>query len=135
MNNRKFKVFLSYYKPYLLLFAADMVCALGAAAISLVYPLIVRYITNDILVNYEITEAVSIILKLALAMVGLALLELFCNYFISYQGHVMGAKMEYDMRNDIFNHFQKLSFNFYDNQKTGQLMSRITNDLFEITED
>ena len=134
MNDRKFKVFLSYYKPYLRLFAADMDCALGAAVISLVYPLIVRYITNDILVNYEITEAVSIILKLALAMVGLALLELFCNYFISYQGHVMGAKMEYDMRNDIFNHFQKLSFNFYDNQKTGQLMSRITNDLFEITE-
>ncbi len=134
MNNRKLKVFLSYYKPYLRLFAADMVCALGAAAISLVYPLIVRYITNDILVNYEITEAVSIIVKLAFAMVGLALLELFCNYFISYQGHIMGAKMEYDMRNDIFSHFQKLSFSFYDNQKTGQLMSRITNDLFEITE-
>lgn len=134
MNNRKFKKFLSYYKPYLRLFAADMVCALGAAAISLVYPLIVRYITNDILVNYEISEAVQIIAKLALLMIGLALLELFCNYFISYQGHVMGAKMEYDMRNDIFNHFQKLSFNFYDNQKTGQLMSRITNDLFEVTE-
>ena len=134
MNSRKLKKFLSYYKPYLRLFAADMVCALGAAAISLVYPLIVRYITNDILVNYEISEAVGIIAKLALAMVGLALLELFCNYFISYQGHVMGAKMEFDMRNDIFNHFQKLSFSFYDNQKTGQLMSRITNDLFEVTE-
>lgn len=134
MDKRKFKIFLSYYRPYLKLFAADMVCAFGAAGISLVYPLIVRYITNDILVNYEITEAVSIILKLALAMLGLALLEMFCNYFISYQGHVMGAKMEYDMRNDIFNHFQKLSFGFYDNQKTGQLMSRITNDLFEITE-
>jgi len=134
MDKRKFKKFLSYYRPYLKLFAADMVCAFGAAGISLVYPLIVRYITNDILINYEITEAVSIIIKLALVMVGFAILELFCNYFISYQGHVMGAKMEYDMRNDIFNHFQKLSFNFYDNQKTGQLMSRITNDLFEITE-
>ena len=134
MNSRKLKKFLSYYKPYLRLFAADMVCALGAAAISLVYPLIVRYITNDILINYEISEAVGIIVKLALVMVGLALLELFCNYFISYQGHIMGAKMEFDMRNDIFNHFQKLSFSFYDNQKTGQLMSRITNDLFEVTE-
>ena len=134
MNSRKLKKFLSYYKPYLRLFTADMVCALGAAAISLIYPLIVRYITNDILVNYEISEAVGIIVKLALIMAGLALLELFCNYFISYQGHVMGAKMEFDMRNDIFNHFQKLSFSFYDNQKTGQLMSRITNDLFEVTE-
>lgn len=132
--NRKLKKFFSYYKPYKGLFFADMACALGAAAISLVYPLIVRYITNDILINYEISEAIRIILLLALAMLGLALLELFCNFFISYQGHVMGAKMEYDMRNDIFEHFQKLSFNFYDNQKTGQLMSRVTNDLFEITE-
>lgn len=132
--DRKLKKFFSYYRPYLGLFAADMVCALGAAAISLVYPLIVRYITNDILINYEISEAMHIILKLALAMLGLAGLEMFCNFFISYQGHVMGAKMEYDMRNDIFEHFQKLSFRFYDNQKTGQLMSRITNDLFEITE-
>ncbi len=132
--SRKLKKFFSYYKPYKGLFFADMVCALGAAAISLVYPLIVRYITNDILINYEISEAVRIILLLTLVMLGLALLELFCNFFISYQGHVMGAKMEYDMRNDIFEHFQKLSFNFYDNQKTGQLMSRVTNDLFEITE-
>ena len=134
MDKRKFKKFLSYYRPYLRLFAADMVCAFGAAAISLVYPLVVRYITNDILVNYEISEAITLIVQLALAMVGLAVLELFCNYFISYQGHVMGARMEFDMRNDIFHHFQKLSFGFYDNQKTGQLMSRITNDLFEITE-
>ena len=62
MDKRKFKKFLSYYRPYLKLFAADMLCAFGAAGISLVYPLIVRYITNDILVNYEITEAVSIII-------------------------------------------------------------------------
>ena len=84
MINRKLKKFLSYYKPYLRLFAADMVCALGAAAISLIYPLIVRYITNDILPNYEISEAVGIIAKLALVMIGLALLELFCNYFILF---------------------------------------------------
>ena len=114
MDKRKFKKFLSYYRPYLRLFAADMVCAFGAAAISLVYPLVVRYITNDILVNYEISEAITLIVQLALAMVGLAVLELFCNYFISYQGHVMGARMEFDMRNDIFHHFQKLSFGFYD---------------------
>lgn len=132
--NRKLKIFLSYYKPYTGLFIADMVCALGAAAISLIYPLIVRQITNEILVNYEISEAIQIIIRLAFLMVGLALLEMFCNFFISYQGHIMGARMEYDMRNDIFSHFQKLSFGFYDNQKTGQLMSRITNDLFDITE-
>jgi ATP-binding cassette subfamily B protein len=67
-------------------------------------------------------------------MLGLALLEYFSTYFIAYKGHIMGAKMEFDMRNDLFEHYQKLSFNFYDNQKTGQLMSRITNDLFDISE-
>jgi len=133
MNN-KIKRFLSYYKPYKILFLSDMFFALIAASISLVYPLVVRYITNDLLVNYEISAAIKSIIKLALLMVGLALLELVCNFFIAYKGHMMGAKMEYDMRNDIFEHYQKLSYNFYDNQKTGQLMTRITNDLFDITE-
>jgi len=111
-----------------------MFFALVAAGVSLVYPLIVRYITSDLLVNYELSEALDTIIKLGFLMIGLAILELVSNFYISYQGHVMGARMEYDMRNDIFEHYQKLSFNFYDNQKTGQLMTRITNDLFDITE-
>jgi ATP-binding cassette subfamily B protein len=133
MSN-KFKKFLSYYKPYRGLFLTDMFFALVAAGVSLVYPLIVRYITSDLLVNYELSEALDTIIKLGFLMIGLAILELVSNFYISYQGHVMGARMEYDMRNDIFEHYQKLSFNFYDNQKTGQLMTRITNDLFDITE-
>lgn len=132
--SRKFKKFLSYYKPYMGLFLSDMFFALLAAGISLTYPLIVRFITNNLLVNYEISEAINSIIKLAFLLVGLALLEVICNFYIAYKGHMMGAKMEYDMRNDIFEHYQKLSFNFYDNQKTGQLMTRITNDLFDITE-
>jgi ATP-binding cassette subfamily B protein len=132
--SRKSKKFLSYYRPYLGLFFADMFFALVAAAISLVYPMIVRYITNEVLVTSELSKATPIILQLLFVMLGLALLEYVSTYFISYKGHIMGAKMEYDMRNDIFEHYQKLSFNFFDNQKTGQLMSRITNDLFDITE-
>lgn len=132
MNRRK--KFLSYYKPYLGVFFADMFCAFLAAAISLVNPLIVRYITNDLLAKYDINQAMGIIIKLGIAMVCLALLEMACNYFITNCGHVMGAKIEYDMRNDLFAHLEKLSFNFFDNEKTGQLMSRITNDLFDITE-
>lgn len=132
--NKKFKVFLSYYKPYKGLFFTDMFFALTGAAITLIYPLIVRYITNDLLVNYAISDAMGSIIKLGFLMVGLAILELVCNFYIAYKGHMMGAKMEFDMRNDIFEHYQKLSFNFYDNQKTGQLMTRITNDLFDITE-
>lgn len=130
----KFKKFLSYYRPYLGLFFSDMFFALLAAAISLVYPLIVRYITNELLVKYSITDAMHSIIKLSFLMIGLAIIELVSNFYIAYKGHIMGAKMEYDMRNDIFEHYQKLSFNFYDNQKTGQLMTRITNDLFDITE-
>ncbi|NLO09309.1 MAG: ABC transporter ATP-binding protein [Clostridiales bacterium] len=132
--NKKTKKFLSYYRPYIGLFTADMFFALLASAISLVYPMIVRYITNDILINYDISEATPIIIKLLFAMLGLAAIEYISTFFTSYKGHMMGAKMEYDMRNDIFMHYQKLSFNFYDNQKTGQLMTRITNDLFDVTE-
>lgn len=132
--SKKTKKFLSYYRPYIGLFMADMFFALLASAISLVYPIIVRYITNDILVNYDISESAPIIIKLLFGMLGLAVIEYISTYFTSYKGHMMGAKMEYDMRNDIFEHYQKLSFNFYDNQKTGQLMTRITNDLFDVTE-
>ncbi len=67
-------------------------------------------------------------------MIGLVLLEVFCNFYIAYFGHIMGAKMEADMRSDIFGHYQKLTFAFYDNQKVGHLLSRITSDLFDISE-
>jgi len=128
------KKFFGYYKPYLGLFFADMACALIVAAISLVQPLIIRHITNNILVNYAVPEAVSAIVKLALVFVGLIAVEFACNFFITYKGHAMGAYMEHDLRNELFEHYQKLSFSFYNNQKTGQLMSRLTNDLFNITE-
>lgn len=128
------KKFMSYYKPYKKLFYADMFFALLAAIISLIYPLIVRYITNDLLVNYEISDAINIIVVLIFIMIGLAILEYLSNFFVTYKGHVMGTLIERDMRNDIFIHYQKLSYNFFDNQKTGQLLTRITNDLFDITE-
>ena len=111
-----------------------MFCALLAAGANLVNPLIVRYITNDLLANTELKWVSEMLIKLAAAMLLLALLQVACNYYITYKGHMMGAMMEYDMRNEIFTHYQKLSFNFFDNEKVGQLMSRITNDLFDITE-
>ncbi len=132
--NSRFKKFLSFYRPHVKLFIADMVCALVAAGISLIMPMIVRYITNVVLIENSINDAIRIIIQLAAVMLGLALLEMACNFFIAYKGHIMGARMEYAMRNEIFEHYQKLSFNFYDNQKIGQLLSRVTNDLFEISE-
>lgn len=132
--SKRGKKFLSFYKPYMGLFLTDMFCAMVVAAITLITPLVVRYITNDLLIHYEINTAMEQIIKLGFLMVGLAVLQFVCNYFVTYKGHMMGAKMEYDMRSEIFDHYQKLSFNFFDNEKTGQLMSRITNDLFDITE-
>ena len=132
-NMGKWQRFFSYYKPYKGLFFADMFFAIMGAAVTLVIPLIIRYITGTV-IFYEADEALRVILKLALLMFGLVLLEAYCNFFIAYQGHIMGAKMEYDMRNEIFAQYQRLSFNFFDDQKVGQLMSRVTNDLFEIAE-
>lgn len=111
-NMGKWQRFFSYYKPYKGLFFADMFFAIMGAAVTLVIPLIIRYITGTV-IFYDADEALKIILKLALLMVGLVLLEAYCNFFIAYQGHIMGAKMEYDMRNEIFAHYQRLSFNFF----------------------
>ncbi len=114
-------------------FLADLFFAFVASVISLVIPLIVRYITSNI---SEIKESgdVNRILLIGLGMIILVAIHFGSKFYITYVGHVMGAKMEYDMRAEIFAHFQKLSFSFYDEQKVGQLMSRITNDLFEISE-
>ncbi len=130
----KMKKFISYYKPYKRLFFADMFFALIAALITLIYPLIVRYITNEVLGSYELSEAIKRIVVLIIVMIVLAVLEYISNFFVTYKGHIMGTLIERDMRNDIFIHYQKLSYNYYDNRNTGQLLTRITNDLFDITE-
>ena len=132
MENEKKKLS-AYYKPYKGLFLADMMFAMIGAAITLVIPLMVRYITGTV-VLLPIEEASSTIIRLGIFMVLLVIVEGYCNYFIGYYGHVMGAKIEHDMRNEIFGHYQKLSFAFFDNQKVGHLLSRITSDLFDITE-
>ena len=129
---KNLKKLISYYKPYLGTFLLDMFFAVVASAIALVVPLIVRYITSEVI--YLETGANERIVHLGMILIGLVIIQFFSNYYITNVGHVMGAKMEYNMRAEIFSHLQKLSFSFYDDQKTGQLMSRITNDLFEITE-
>lgn len=126
------KKFISYYRPYLRLFFADMVCAMIGAGVTLAFPMIIRYITGTVLTKESID--IEIIYIFGAIMLGLVVIEYFCNYFVAYKGHVMGVYMERDMRNELFAHYQKLSFSFYDEEKTGQLMSRITNDLFSLTE-
>lgn len=128
----RFRKFLSYYKPYKRLFLTDMFCAMIAAGVTLAFPMITRYITGEILTKEPVN--LQRIYQLGILMIILVIIEFFCNFYITYQGHVMGTYMERDIRNELFEHYQKLSFSFYDEQKTGQLMSRITNDIFSLTE-
>ncbi|MCL1911984.1 MAG: ABC transporter ATP-binding protein/permease [Leptospirales bacterium] len=123
----------SYYKPYKALFFSDIFFALLGAAVTLSIPLLVRYITENI-PYFSQSDALRFTFQIGAGMIGLAAVEAYCNFYIAYYGHMMGAKIERDMRNEIFNHYQKLSFTFYDNQKVGHLLSRITNDLFDISE-
>lgn len=131
--NHKLKKLAAYYKPYKGLFWADMFFAMLGAAITLIIPLMVRYITGTV-VELPLEQSTKMIIQLGIVMIAMVALEGFCNFFITYYGHLMGAKIEHDMRNEIFGHYQKLSFAFYDNQKVGHLLSRITSDLFDITE-
>ena len=130
---KNLKRLVSYYRPYMGTFWLDMFFAFLASMISLVIPLAVRYITSN-LTSMETDVAVKQSIMIGLGLIALVLVQFVANFYITTIGHVMGAKMEYDMRTEIFAHFQKLSFSFYDEQKVGQLMSRITNDLFEISE-
>ncbi len=131
MNN--IKRFISYYKPFKGLIIADLICAFIASLVALSYPLIIRKITTEVI--YLPRQAgIRQLGMIILVFLVLILAEYLSNYFINYFGHVTGAKIEYNMRKELFGHLQKQSFSFFDNQRVGQLMSRISNDLNEITE-
>ena len=127
------KKMISYYKPYLHIFWADMFFATLSAGVALVIPLVVRYVTST-LIYCEADVILHQMVYIAIGLFALLAVDCYSRFFIGNYGHVMGAKMEYDMRQEIFEHMQKLSFSFYDDAKVGQLMSRITSDLFDITE-
>ncbi len=127
------KRFLPYYKPYIPTLIFDLFCAVLTTGCELVLPLIVREITGRATDAPE-TLTLSFILMLGGTYLLLRLIDTAANYYMAAIGHIMGAKIETDMRSDFFNHLEKLSFNFYDNTKIGQIMSRITSDLFDVTE-
>jgi len=126
----RIRKFLSYYKPYLGLLFADMVCAFIVSVVTLILPLCTRYITKNVLE----ANALNQIYGIGAFMLALVVVYTVCNVFVDYRGHMMGAMMESDMRRELFEHYQNLSFGFYDEQKTGQLMTRLTNDLFGLSE-
>ncbi len=127
------KKMFGYYKPYMGIFWADMFFAMLSAGVALTIPLVVRYVTTT-LIYMEPEVIVQRMIYIGIFLFVLLAVDCFSKFFIGNYGHVMGAKMEYDMRAEIFAHMQKLSFSFYDDAKVGQLMSRITSDLFDIAE-
>ncbi len=127
------KRFFSYYRPYKGLFIADVSCAAAVAVVALLIPLCVRHITKDVL-EAGVPGAAKSILLTGGAMLALILIRSACAFVMDAKGHVMGAMMESDMRNELFAHYLKMPFGFYDRQSTGRLMSRLTNDLLNLTE-
>lgn len=133
LSREQVKKFIGYYKPYKNVFFADLFFALLSAVIALCIPLIVRHITGEV-IYYGQDELMKTVLIFAAVLVSMVAVDAYAKYYVSYYGHVIGAKMEADMRTEIFAHIQKLSFSFFDNRKVGKLMSRITTDLFDISE-
>ena len=122
--------FISYYKPHWKLFLLDMVCAFLISAFDLVFPIASRHVINEIIPQGRIRS----LFVITGALLVLYIVRYIANYIVDYYGHVVGARMEFDMRREIFSHIQTLSFSYFDNTKTGHIMSRIVNDLREITE-
>lgn len=124
------KKFISFYKPYKLMFISDLLVALLASLCDLVYPMMTRQLVNDSIPNKNI----RMIVIFALALLVIFLIKAACGYFMQYWGHLVGVGMQADMRRNIFKHLQKLPNSFFDNNKTGDIMSRIINDLMDISE-
>ncbi|MDD4291335.1 MAG: ABC transporter ATP-binding protein [Clostridia bacterium] len=122
--------FAAYYKPHLKLFILDMICAVAVAGCSLGLPVIVNLVTTD----YALRSEPKALIIGCSVLLGLYVLKAFLNFFIQYWGHVVGVRMQMDMRNAMFKHLQRLPFKFFDDNKVGTIMSRIINDLFEISE-
>ena len=124
------KKFIAYYKPYIGLFSLDLLCAFFIAGIDLTYPLISKYALNTLLP----ADAFKAFYAWMIILVAAYLIKGALQFFVTYQGHMLGVYMETDMRRDLFSHLQKLSFRFYDKNRTGSLMSRVVSDLFEVVE-
>lgn len=122
--------FIEYYKPHKWLFFLDMFAATLVAVTDLIFPQVTRTFINDIIPDNNM----ELLVKIAIALFFLYILRFFLDYIVGYYGHLLGVRMEYDMRKDMFHHLQKLSFKYYDETKTGHIMSRLVNDLNEISE-
>ena len=124
------KRFIHYYKPHKRIFILDMLAALSVALIGITYPIITRYMLNDLIPNRQYRQ----IVLFGTGLLAIYLVRMLLNFFIQYYGHIMGIRMQAEMRSDMFRHLQKLPYSFYDNHETGKIMSRMTSDLMDISE-
>ncbi len=124
------KKFISYYKPHKFMFAADMFASLLISLIGMIYPIVTRRMLNDLIPNKNFRGVVAA----GLLVLGLYVLRLLLRYFVQYYGHMVGTAMQAQMRRDMFAHLQKLPFSFFDDHETGKIMTRLTSDLFDISE-
>lgn len=133
-NKHYVRRFISYYKPYKWLFFADMACSVIIGATGLAFPWLIRYLINHVFVLKEASAILPILIRTAALMFALYCVEGAAKKFVASWGHILGARIESDMRRDLFGHMEKLSFSFYDHTSTGQLVSRLITDLADITE-
>ena len=130
---KELKKFIQYYKPYKLMFFFDLFCAFLISIIDLAFPQILNYL-NDHVFNQTKEVIYQSLLYLTVGLIVMYLIRAFARYYVTCQGHIMGAKMESNMRQDLFDQFERLSFSYYDKNNTGVMMSRLVSDLFDISE-
>ena len=127
------KKFIRYYGPYRTVFFLDLICATIISLVDLAFPQILRTLTNT-LFQSDSSTILRALLPIGLALFLMYVIQSLCKYYVSYQGHMMGAYMERDMRQQLFDHYEKLSFSYYDQNNSGQMMSKLVSDLFDIAE-
>lgn len=125
-----YKRLIPYYRPHMTLFLFDMFCAIVVAGVDLIFPMYSREMVNKLIPQGKI----DLMIRYSILILVLYIIRTMCNYFMAYWGHVMGSRIEYDMRNELFTHLQRLHIKFFDENKTGQIMSRLVGDLGEIAE-
>ncbi len=124
------KRFFGYYRPHKKMFSLDMIAALIVAILGIIYPMLTRTVLNNLIPNKQY----DLVVVFSLSLLAVYFIKMLLEYFIQYQGHMVGVKMQAQMRSDMFNHLQKLPYKFYDDNETGKIMSRMTNDLMDISE-
>ena len=127
------KKFIQYYAPYKAVFFLDLVCAAVISLVDLAFPQILRTLTKTLFTE-PADNILHALLPIGAGLLVIYILQAFCKYYVSYQGHMMGANMERDMRQQLFDHYEKLSFSYYDQNNSGQMMSKLVSDLFDISE-